>query len=234
MAYTRIAMLSEQLHSIEAFGELSIYILMVASLSRDDLLRQTSKLNFCRHRTPLLTRRIPFFLPQPDLKSHRNEIDSITPPTTTSSNLLSRRRCPTCSADFVRPQDRERHLLSHLPSWIYCPFPLCTWTGYRVDALRRHWPHHNHHDPDNHILKREAFEIYNAPEFVDQIIAGTMTTDVAVDKALELVRAKALQLQRPSLLTNLMRKKLLAGSSSEGSLPGDEPSEPSSSLDDRH
>lgn len=67
MAYTRVAMLSERPHGIEAFGELSIYILMVASLSRDDLLRQTSKLNFCRHRTPLLTRRIPFFLPQPDL-----------------------------------------------------------------------------------------------------------------------------------------------------------------------
>ena len=100
--------------------------------------------------------------------------------------------------------------------------------------MRRHWPRHDQHDPDNHILKREAFEIYNAPKFVDQIIAGTMTTDVAVDKALELVRARALQLQKPSLLTNLMLKKLLAGSSSEGSLPGDEPSEPSSSLDDRH
>lgn len=67
MAYTRVAMLSERPHGIEAFGELSIYILVVASLSRDELLRQTSKIDFCRCRTLPLTRRIPFLLPQPDL-----------------------------------------------------------------------------------------------------------------------------------------------------------------------
>jgi hypothetical protein len=58
MAHTRVAMLSEQLHSFGPFGGSTMYFLALASLSHDDLLRQTPKLRFRRFQTSLLARRI--------------------------------------------------------------------------------------------------------------------------------------------------------------------------------
>jgi hypothetical protein len=87
---------------------------------------------------------------------------------------------------------------------------------------------HGHHEFYDRIPEQKEIEIYDPQEFVDQMIAGTMTTDVAAAKALERVRAKADQLQKPSLLTNPTANNFRAGSSSR-SLPVTGPNEPNMS-----
>jgi hypothetical protein len=121
-------------------------------------------------------------------------------------------------------QERKRHLITHLPPWIHCLYPHCSWTGHRADAFRRHWG--RDHPGNNRVPGKKEFEIYDPLEFVDQVTAGTMTIDVAEARALEQIRAKAEQLQKPSLLTKALDHKLRAGSSSQGSLSV-EPNEPS-------
>lgn len=172
---------------------------------------------------PILGNHFPHTSERPNLSS---QIASNTSLATSSLNRKSRLECPACSAAFSQPQERKRHLIDiHLPHSIHCP-QCCSWTGSRLNAFRKHW--RNHH-PGDHIPGRGEFEIYDPQGFVDQIIARTTTIDVAAAKALEQVRARADQLQKPSLLTNPMGKKLRAGSSSEGSppVPDSEPDKPS-------
>ena len=147
----------------------------------------------------------------PDLSSQSTSITSLP---TSSFNRTRRLECPACSAVFSQPHGRKRHIIDfHLPHWLHCP--QCSWTGSRLHAFWSHWK--NRHPGFGHSPGRGEFEIYYAPKFVDQIIARTTTVDIAAAEALEQVRAKADQLQKPSLLTNSMGKKLRTGSSTEGS-----------------
>jgi hypothetical protein len=155
------------------------------------------------------------------------QIDNITPLAMTYSNPAYRWQCTVCLAEFARMQDRKRHLVTHLPPGIHCPYPHCSWTSYRAEAFRRHWKD-EHSVTHNRIPRKKEFEIYDPLVLVDRITAGTMTIDVAEAIALEQIRAKANQLQKPSLLTRALDhlgNKLRAGSSSQGSLSVTEPNE---------
>ena len=154
------------------------------------------------------------FPPTSELPILSSQIASITSLPTSSFNRPRRLECPACSAVFSQPHGRKRHIIDiHLPHSLHCP--QCSWTGSRTYAFWSHW--RNHHPYFGYTPGPGEFEIYYTQGFVDQIIAGTTTVDIAAAEALEQVRAKADQLQKPSLLTNSMGKKLRAGSSSEGS-----------------
>ncbi|KAH9168839.1 hypothetical protein EDB89DRAFT_1559534 [Lactarius sanguifluus] len=109
------------------------------------------------------------------------------------------RQCPACTTHFNRRQDCDRHIVTHLPHWIHCPFPNCTWRGNRVKPFEIHWE--NDHGSYGHIPGREQFEIFNTQEFVNQIKAGTPLS-VVMDSAIERVRAMAHQLGKMSMSTN--------------------------------
>ncbi|KAN0136067.1 hypothetical protein V8E53_006228 [Lactarius tabidus] len=217
MAHTKVAMLSEKLHSIELLDP------QTSVPSPSDCSIGTS--NREKSGDPLCTP--TWLLPQ---------IDSITQLATTSSNRI-RWQCSACwQHNFARVQERDRHILTHLPHWIHCPFPDCFWTGYRTYVFRVHHLEHGRlsHGPYP-CPEREAFEIYDPRTLVNQIGAGTVTIDDAAAAALELVRVKAFQLRKPSLLVNQMPNKLRADSSSEGLLPvtGSEPNKPNMTEHDQ-
>src|SRR6266849_111280 len=48
------------------------------------------------------------------------------------------KHCPICAASLGRLQDRKRHILSHLPHWLQCQVPGCSWRGDRWEHLRKH------------------------------------------------------------------------------------------------
>jgi hypothetical protein len=230
-AQTRVAMLSERLYSLGPFGGSSVYFLAVASISRrfttTDLQTSVPSPSHSSIGTTSSEKTNQHFpleqlpgdiFPTPVRPDLFPQIDSITPPAATSSNLRIW-RCPACSAEYGRSQDCKRHIIRHLPYWIHCPLPQCSWTGNRIDIFRRHYAEHDHHGPYDRVPKREAFEIYDPRELIDRIRDGTVNVDVAADIALGLVRVKAEQLQKPSLLTNPIANKYLASSSSVGSLP---------------
>ncbi|KAH9047381.1 hypothetical protein EDB84DRAFT_1434866 [Lactarius hengduanensis] len=122
--------------------------------------------------------------------------------TTTSATTTpgDPKQCPACSAHFNRRQDCDRHIETHLPHWIHCSFPNCTWRGNRVKPFKIHWET-DHGSHGHNIPGREQFEIFNTQEFVNQIRAGTPLLVVA-DRAIERVRARAHQLGKMSMSTN--------------------------------
>ena len=52
------------------------------------------------------------------------------------------RNCP-CPApgcqSFGRPQELRPHISIHLPHWLSCPDPGCSWRGDRLSVFRKHW-----------------------------------------------------------------------------------------------
>lgn len=127
-----------------------------------------------------------------------------TSPDTTSSNTLEY-PCPspTCSAQFKRWQDRNRHLLSlsHLPYWIHCPLQDCNWRNSRVDVFWSHWEN-NHPQYSGGTPEPSDYTVYDPEVVLDPINRGTSSVAEAVEIALGLVREKADQLQKPSLWVN--------------------------------
>lgn len=78
------------------------------------------------------------------------------------------------------------------------PIPAVPPDKLYVDSFRQYLVRHDHRGPYYRFLEGKAFEIYKAQELVDQIIVSNTTTVAAVGKAIEQVRAKADQLQKPS------------------------------------
>ncbi|KAH9054299.1 hypothetical protein EDB87DRAFT_1646935 [Lactarius vividus] len=61
--------------------------------------------------------------------------------------------CPVsgCGVPSRRPQERDRHLLSHLPCSIACSIGPCLWRGERVDTFKKHLcKKHRINEPDGH------------------------------------------------------------------------------------
>ena len=90
--------------------------------------------------------------------------------------------CPICERTFTRTQERNRHLRSHLPHYIYCPFPGCPWRCDRHDNLRNHWKR-KHADSGQAPQKQEC-EIYNPDSFVELVTCGQMSIEEAGNAAL--------------------------------------------------
>lgn len=75
------------------------------------------------------------------LPASTNELPATTPaPLTTASRHNLRHRCPSCSMDFSRRSDRNRHALSHDPHArrFPCPDPRCSSEFPRKDKLLDH------------------------------------------------------------------------------------------------
>ncbi|KAH9034140.1 hypothetical protein EDB84DRAFT_77225 [Lactarius hengduanensis] len=95
--------------------------------------------------------------------------------------------CPVCGVPSKRRQERDRHLLSHLPCWIACSFGLCLWRGDRFDMFTKHlFEEHQTTEPHGH-----GFQLYNTRPFVDGLVKGTISIEDAKQRAIAKVKAIA-------------------------------------------
>ena len=114
--------------------------------------------------------------------------------------------CPICTALLGRSQDQKRHILSHLPHWLQCPDPGCSWRGDRWETLNRH--RHNVHpasssqEPDKNITV-----IYNPWPLVRGIIEGTTLIEDARAFAISMVEQSAFELGKLGLWGDLWGRR---------------------------
>ena len=144
----------------------------------------------------------------PTLPSQINSTAILATATSTPGNP---KQCPACWLKFTRWQDCDRHILTHLPHWIYCPLPHCAWRGNRIKSIKLHWKRQDHlqyHEFYGRTLRREQFAIFEPQELVNQIKVGTIYTDDAAFQALNSVLVKAGQLQKSSMSENPWGYKL--------------------------
>ena len=150
------------------------------------------------------------FVPShPVLPTLPSQINSTTTPATAIPG--NPKQCPACGTKLNRWQDRDRHISTHLPHWIHCPLPHCSWRGNRIKSIELHWKrqdHLRHHESYGSTLRQEQFEIFDPQVFVNQIKAGTISTKDAAAQALIIVTAKASLLQKPSMSENRWGYKL--------------------------
>jgi len=101
--------------------------------------------------------------------------------------------CPSsgCQRKCGRPQELERHILQHLPHWIYCPQSGCNWTGYRRDVLREHLKKEHGGAP---LPPSKMFIIYDAKGIVKRVLKKDITIVLAEREALTSFLCNALQL----------------------------------------
>jgi len=100
--------------------------------------------------------------------------------------------CPGCGIQVGhRLQNLKRHILStHLPCWIYCPYPLCAWRGSRNEEFERHLTK-NQCGPKP---SREQYQIYDTNLVLDLILEAGTSVDVAASYALDFVAERAMEL----------------------------------------
>jgi hypothetical protein len=81
--------------------------------------------------------------------------------------------CLWCAGAFGREQELKRHILSrHLPYWICCPHPLCSWRGTRTEELKKHM-RKGRCGPE---AKREQYMIYKPKQVFDHVFDGSDDT----------------------------------------------------------
>src|SRR5229473_2877769 len=108
--------------------------------------------------------------------------------------------CPVCGDEFRRMQDRHRHIKSHLPYWILCPFQGCTWTGHRQQDLKEHW--RKKHSKTGQV---PVDYLYDPRAFVNMILEGMPVYEVLrsalakVQEGLERLRKRANVLEQSQL-----------------------------------
>ncbi|KAI9452225.1 hypothetical protein BJY52DRAFT_1226246 [Lactarius psammicola] len=115
----------------------------------------------------------------------------------------NRLKCPICPESFPRKQERDRHLLKHVPYFMHCPLPHCAWRGNRAGLFKRHWQQENHrgyHEYYGHTSPGGSqIETYDPWVILDQIINGAISLREGQDRAIVLVQVKAYELQKPSM-----------------------------------
>jgi hypothetical protein len=94
--------------------------------------------------------------------------------------------CPICNKDFGRVQERDRHLRTFLPHWLFCPFELCPWRGKRYFNLKEHWD--SAHASGQALPMQEHCEIYDTDRFVKLILCQLSTESAAEEARLEVER----------------------------------------------
>ncbi|KAI0250327.1 hypothetical protein BJV78DRAFT_590574 [Lactifluus subvellereus] len=109
--------------------------------------------------------------------------------------------CPVsgCSAPFGRPQERRRHVVSHLPHCFYCRVPGCSWRGDRVAAFLRH---RKDHPSSSQAPDKDEFTIYDPLPLVDDVIEGSKTIGEAQRIAESMVRSKAQEFGKSEIWGN--------------------------------
>jgi len=133
--------------------------------------------------------------------------------TNTSPILKSRVRsnwpCPAsgCQSSFGHRQDQNRHLLIHLPFWIHCPYPGCSWRGDRLSLFKSHWDRASNHPSRSQGLDEHQFMTYDPQPLVRKIERGTLSIRDAKMYAISMVRKKASDVGKPELCENPWGRK---------------------------
>ncbi|KAH9028871.1 hypothetical protein EDB85DRAFT_1576934 [Lactarius pseudohatsudake] len=118
--------------------------------------------------------------------------------------------CPVsgCGVPSGRPQERNRHLQSHLPCSIACSFGPCLWRGDRFDTFTKHLCHkHQTNEPDGH-----GYRLYDPRPLVDEIVKGSISIEDATQLAIEKVEEMALQIGKLEFLDDPSGPKRKTGS----------------------
>ncbi|KAI0270782.1 hypothetical protein BGY98DRAFT_1009841 [Russula aff. rugulosa BPL654] len=114
--------------------------------------------------------------------------------------------CPGCKEHVgYRQRELRRHLLLvHLPCWICCPYPSCTWRGTRKEELRKHWikdkcgPR-----PEQPRPEQEQYRIYDTDLILGWILEDDTPVQVAASYALGFVGERARELGKVESWSNL-------------------------------
>ena len=109
--------------------------------------------------------------------------------------------CPVCSAPLGRAQDRRRHIVLHLPHWLLCPDPGCSWRGDRWEKLNKHW--HNVHPSSSQELDKSNSIIYDPWPLVQGITEGRTAIENARVIAVLMVENRASELGKLRLWEDL-------------------------------
>ena len=115
------------------------------------------------------------------------------------------RLCPICSVPLGRSQDRRRHILSHLPHWLHCPDPGCSWRGDRFETLNKHRRKihlFNSQEPDKNMVI-----IYDPWPLVQGIIQGAILIEDAKAFAILMVERKASEVGKSRVWRDLWGRK---------------------------
>jgi hypothetical protein len=110
--------------------------------------------------------------------------------------------CPLCPNlnSFGRQQDRDRHLLSHLPYWISCSCNGCSWRGYRLDAFKRHW--YSEHKSISLVPDEDGSRLYNPKPLLKEIVQNPGSIRDAQTRAVSWVEEKAMELCKQELFAD--------------------------------
>jgi hypothetical protein len=121
---------------------------------------------------------------------------TVSTPKAPTHNTSTDKYCPICPASFGRLQDRKRHISSHLPHWLQCQAPGCSWRGGRWEHLRKHRLK-DHPSSSQESDRRESI-IYDPRPLVEGITDNT-TFENAKTIAIFLVEEKAKELEKLEL-----------------------------------
>ncbi|KAH8996488.1 hypothetical protein EDB86DRAFT_2918721 [Lactarius hatsudake] len=127
------------------------------------------------------------------------EIYSAAPSGYTDSYQVVAWHAPFAQNRFSRKQERNRHLLKHVPYFIHCPLPHCAWRGNRAGLFKKHWQQEDHrayHKQYSHSPRGSQIETYDPWAILGQIINGTISPREGEDQAIFLVQMKAFELQK--------------------------------------
>ncbi len=113
--------------------------------------------------------------------------------------------CPRCRKPFRRPQDRKRHLQSHLPFWIGCSYDGCPWRGYRLDTFRKHWS--SEHQSTSQVADESGSKLYDPGPLVEGIVRDSVSIGDAENWAVTRIREIASALGKQELLTDPWGRK---------------------------
>jgi len=143
----------------------------------------------------------------PTLQQGRSVKAHVKAPTPKRGAHDANKRCPVCLASLGRPKDRERHVVSHLPQWLHCADPGCSWRGDRWAALNRH-RRNAHPSSSQEPVKCDASSIiYDPWPLVKGIIAEDTSLEEARKHAISMVEKRALDLTKSGIWGDFWGRK---------------------------
>jgi len=98
-------------------------------------------------------------------------------------------QCPLCGLNFHRRQERDRHVGTYLPHWLFCPFDHCPWRGNRPYDLKTHWS--TTHADFGQDTQLEDCIIYNPDPLVQSVVSGESSIEWVRELALQAVKIQA-------------------------------------------
>jgi hypothetical protein len=111
-----------------------------------------------------------------------------------SARLRMHHHCPVCRQRFGRHQERDRHMLTHLPPWLFCPFLGCPWRGDRSYTLPTHWT--KSHADFGEAPKTEDCKIYNPVSLLQSVIRGELLIEEMTAIAVQAARIRSQELEK--------------------------------------